>query len=213
MLNCVLSLVVRMVPLLPLGILAIALYPAADPASHEAMTMPDGTTAASIGVWSQLVVRYADKLPGFGGLLIAAVLAGYMSTVGTLLQWGSSFVVNDLYRRHMRPDAPEHEYILVARLVMVAMMILSTVLALGIKDIGPWVFFINAAMIAPALPLSWLRWFWWRLNVWGEVFGILISVPLSAFVWFGLDWKSRPAWQPTSCCWASAWWEACSARS
>ncbi|AGA31410.1 sodium:solute symporter family transporter [Singulisphaera acidiphila] len=196
MFNCVLSLVVRMVPLLPLGILAIAIYPPAE-RTHGLMSMPDGTTAPSIGVWSQLVVRYADKLPGFGGLLIAAVLAGYMSTVGTLLQWGSSFVVNDLYRRHMRPDAPEHEHIRVARIVMVAMMVFSTVLALGIKDIGPWVFFINAAMIAPALPLSWLRWFWWRLNVWGEVFGILVSVPLSALVWFGLDWKSRPAWQPT----------------
>ena len=80
---------------------------------------------------------------------------------------------------------------------MVGMMLLASCLALGIKNIGPWVFFINAAMIAPALPLSWLRWFWWRMNIWGEIFGILISVPLSAFVWFGLDWKSRPAWQPT----------------
>ena len=80
---------------------------------------------------------------------------------------------------------------------MVVMMVLATFLAVGIKDIGPWVFFINAAMIAPALPLSWLRWFWWRFNVWGEVFGTWFSVPLSALIWFGLDWKSRPAWQPT----------------
>ncbi|MBN2131160.1 MAG: hypothetical protein JW741_16795 [Sedimentisphaerales bacterium] len=53
------------------------------------------------------------------------------------------------------------------------------------------------ALIAPSLPLSWLRWFWWRFNVWGEIFGLLISVPLSAFVWFGLGGKDRPAWQPT----------------
>jgi SSS family solute:Na+ symporter len=197
MFNCVLSLVVRMVPLLPLGILAIAMFPPGDPGQHELITLTDGSTAKSTGVWSQLVVRYADKLPGFGGLLIAAVLAGYMSTVGTLLQWGSSFVVNDLYRRHIRPTGSEKEYIRVARLTMVAMMALATGLALGIDDIGPWVFFINAAMIAPALPLSWLRWFWWRFNVWGEMFGILISVPLAAFVWFGLGWKDRPAWQPT----------------
>ncbi len=197
MFNSILSLVVRMIPLLPLGVLAIALFPAEDPATRETMVLPDGAAAPSIGVWSQLVVRYADRIPGFGGLLIAAVLAGYMSTVGTLLQWGSSFVVNDLYRRHLRPAASEREHIRFARLVMIVMMALATGLALGIADIGPWVFFINAAMIAPALPLSWLRWFWWRFNVWGEVFGILLSVPLSAFVWFGLDWKSRPAWQPT----------------
>ena len=115
MFNCVLSLVIRMVPLLPLGVLAIALYPAADPGIHKIATLTDGTATPSISVWSQLVVRYAHKLPGFGGVMITAVLAGYMSTVGTLLQWGSSFVVNDLYRRHLRPEASEREYIMTAR--------------------------------------------------------------------------------------------------
>lgn len=197
MFNCVLSLVVRMVPLLPLGILAIALFPTDDAATRATMVLPDGTVSRSIGVWSQLVVRYADRVPGFGGLLVAAVLAGYMSSVGTMLQWGSSFMVNDLYRRHLRPGAGQREHIAFARVVMAIMMVFATTLALGIDDIGPWVFFINAAMIAPALPLAWLRWFWWRLNVWGEIFGIFISVPLAAFVWFGLGWRSRPVWQPT----------------
>ncbi len=198
MFNCVLTLVIRMIPLLPLGVLAIAIYPAADDGgTHSTIVLPGGGTAPSISVWSQLVIRYADQVPGFGGLLIAAVLAGYMSTVGTLLQWGSAFVVNDLYRRHIRPEASEREYIRVARIVMIVMMLVATWLAVGIKDIGPWVFFINAAMIAPALPLSWLRWFWWRFNVWGEVFGLVISVPLASFIWFGLDGKSWPTWQPT----------------
>jgi hypothetical protein len=80
---------------------------------------------------------------------------------------------------------------------MVCMMILATVLALCIEDIGPWVFFINAAMIAPALPLAWLRWYWSRFNLWGELFGLVISVPLSSFVWFGIGGKSWPTWQPT----------------
>jgi Na+/proline symporter len=198
MFNCVLALVVRMVPLLPLGVLAIALYPAADPGTHEQIQLEVGETANSISVWSQMVVRYADRLPGFGGILIAAVLAGYMSTVGTLLQWGSSFVVNDFYRRHVRQTAPEREYILVARLTMIVMMVLGTLLAMGIKNLGPWVFFINAAMIAPALPLAWLRWFWSRFNVWGELFGLVISIPLASFIWFGVDWSVESRiWQPT----------------
>lgn len=199
MLNSVLSLVVRFVPLVPMGILAIALFPAqypADPSAPVNMVLPDGSAIEAVGAWSQLVVRYVNRIPGFGGLLIAAVAAGYMCTVGTMLQWGSSFVVNDLYRRHIRPIAPEKEYIWFGRAIMVAMMILASSLALGIGNITPWVVFINAAMIAPALPLSWLRWFWHRLNVWGEIFGILISVPLSAGVWFGLGWKDRPVWQP-----------------
>jgi Na+/proline symporter len=198
MFNCVLTLVVRMAPLLPLGILAIALYPPAGPGDHNSISLPDGETVSSVAVWSQLVIRYADRIPGFGGILIAAVLAGYMSTVGTLLQWGSSFVVNDFYRRHLRPNAPEKEHILVARVTMIVMMVLGTLLAVGIEDIGPWVFFINAAMIAPALPLAWLRWFWWRFNIWGELFGLVISVPLASYVWFGLDWEADSrVWQPT----------------
>ena len=198
MFNCVLTLVVRMIPLLPLGVLAIALYPAADPGQNKEIVLPDGTTAGSITVWSQMVIKYADRVPGFGGILIAAVLAGFMSTVGTLLQWGSSFVVNDFYRRHLRPNAPEKEHILLARLTMVAMMTLATLLASSISDIGPWVFFINAAMIAPALPLAWLRWFWGRFNVWGELFGLVISVPLASFVWFWVKWDAESrVWQPT----------------
>ena len=198
MFNCVLTLVVRMIPLLPLGILAIAMYPAADPGQHSSMTLPDGSTTKSIGVWSQMVIQYADRIPGFGGILIAAVLAGYMSTVGTLLQWGSSFVVNDFYRRHVRPDAPEGEHILVARVTMIGMMSLGTLLAVGIENIEPWVFFINAAMIAPALPLAWLRWFWSRFNIWGELFGLVISVPLSSIVWFWIEWSpENRVWQPT----------------
>jgi SSS family solute:Na+ symporter len=198
MFNCVLTLVVRMIPLLPLGVLAIALFPAADPGQNSKIILPDGSIEGSITVWSQLVIKYADRIPGFGGILIAAVLAGYMSTVGTLLQWGSSFVVNDFYRRHLRPHAPEKEHILVARLTMILMMVLATLLASSISDIGPWVFFINAAMIAPALPLAWLRWFWSRFNVWGELFGLVISVPLASFVWFWIKWdpESR-VWQPT----------------
>jgi Na+/proline symporter len=197
MLNCVLTLVVRMIPLLPLGMMAIALYPSPNPGKNDLIVLPDGSTAGSITVWSQMVISYAGRLPGFGGILIAAVVAGYMCTVGTMLQWGSSFVINDLYRRHLRPAAKEREYIVAARVVMVSMMILATVLALSIEDIGPWVFFINAAMIAPALPLAWLRWYWSRFNLWGELFGLVISVPLSSMIWFGLGGKNWPTWQPT----------------
>lgn len=197
MFSSVLSLVIRMAPLLPLGILAIALYPSADPGVNSTAILAGGDTTPSITAWSQLVVRYADQVPGFGGLMISAVLAGFMSTVGTQLQWGSSFVVNDFYRRHVRPEAPEREFILVSRLTMLAMMIVATVLAMSITDLLPWVVFINAAMIAPALPLSWLRWFWWRFNIWGELFGLMISLPLAVYIWFGLGASAWPFWQPT----------------
>ena len=195
MFNALLSLVIRMLPILPLGFLAIALYPAVDPAQPDAMLLPSGQEIPSVEVWGHMVARYGDKAPGFIGLLLAAVLAGYMSTVDTLLQWGSAFIINDLYRRHIRPEQSQQEYIWVTRLVMILMMILATGLALSIQEIGNWVLFINAAMIIPALPLSWLRWFWWRFNVWGEIFAIMISAPLAYLVWF--VWEIRePFWYP-----------------
>ena len=96
-----------------------------------------------------------------------------------------------------------------ARVIMIVMMICATLLAVGIKDITPWVMFINAAMITPALPLSWLRWFWWRFNIWGELFGLVISVPLASVIWFGLGARaSGPSGSQLFCCWVSAWLEA-----
>ncbi len=114
-----------------------------------------------------MVIQYADRIPGFGGILIAAVLAGVYVD-----RWNAT-AVGLLVRRQRflsppsPPTAPEGEHILVARITMIVMMGLGTILAVGIKDIGPWVFFINAAMIAPALPLAWLRWFWSRLQLSG----------------------------------------------
>lgn len=197
MFNCVLSLVIRMLPIIPLGLLAIAMFPAQDSANPDTLLLPAGETGPSIEVWAHTITRFADKAPGFVGLVLAAVLAGYMSTVDTLLQWGAAFVINDLYRRHIRPNAPQKEYVWVTRMVMIAMMVLATSLAMSIDDIGPWVLFINAALIVPALPLSWLRWFWWRLNVWGEMFAILISAPLAYVVWFVFEFR-EPFWQPAA---------------
>lgn len=197
MFNAVLSLIIRMLPILPLGLLVIALYPAANANDPELMFLPSGEAVNSVEVWGRMVARYGNSAPGFIGLLLAAVLAGYMSTVDTLLQWGSAFVINDLYRRHIRPEKTQQEYIWVTRIVMILMMVLATTLALSIQNIGDWVLFINAAMIIPALPLSWLRWFWWRFNVWGEIFAVLISAPLAYVVWFVYEIR-EPFWHPAA---------------
>jgi hypothetical protein len=93
---------------------------------------------------------------------------------------------------------------------MVAIIALATVKALVIpqKDLAPWVGFIGAALVLPALPLAWLRWFWWRLNIWGEIFALLISTPLAYYIWFIREWtdaagvvhtgwSDKPFWQPS----------------
>jgi len=209
--NSVLSLSVRAIPLLPLGIMAIAVFSAQVDAQGKVtgLILPDGSTREPMEAWGRLVLPLRHMLPGLIGLIIASFLAGYMSSITSFLQWGSSFVMNDLYRRHLRPKAGEKEYIWVTRGIMVTMIGLGTVMSLMIdgKKLLSWVIFINSALITPALALAWLRWFWWRLNVWGEIFAILISTPLSYYVWFWLPslehpglmgWQHDTFWKPTA---------------
>jgi len=83
----------------------------------------------------------AELLPvGLKGVLVAAFLAAFMSTVDTHLNWGASYLVNDLYRRLWRPDRAEAHYLLVARLATVALMTLAALTALSIQSISaaPW---------------------------------------------------------------------------
>ena len=196
MFNCVLSIVVRFIPVMFMSVLAVALFVPAEPGNYKTLVTPEGEVHESVDAWALLVLRYADRMPGLVGLLIAAALAGYMSSVDSFLNWSSSFFINDVYRRHLRPRATEGEYLKVTRLTMIVMMILATCIAANIEDAEPWVLFMNMALIVPALPLAWLRWFWWRTNVWGEIFGVLISAPLAYYVWFVLEWR-EPFWQPT----------------
>src|SRR4029078_1232269 len=56
---------------------------------------------------------------------------------------------------------------------------------------------LSGAMSTPPVRLLWLRWFWWRFNIWGELFGLVISVPLASMIWFGLGASGWPFWQPT----------------
>ena len=87
---------------------------------------------------------------------------------------------------------------------------LATIMAIAIpqRNLVPWVGFIGAALVLPALPLAWLRWFWWRLNIWGEIFALAISTPLAYYLWFirkwtdasGIvhsGWSDKPFWQPS----------------
>jgi SSS family solute:Na+ symporter len=64
-----------------------------------------------------------------------------------------------------------------------------------VKGMVSWFLFINSVMVIFILPLSWLRFFWWRFNVWGEVAAIILGLPLSIILWFILDFQSKPLWQ------------------
>jgi SSS family solute:Na+ symporter len=110
-----------------------------------------------------------DFLPiGAKGLLVAAFFAAYMSTIATQLNWGSSYVLNDFYRRFLKPDENEKHYVRFSRLFTIILMFISIGVTLFITRIsGAWAFILEAGAGVGLVLI--LRWFWWRINAWSEI--------------------------------------------
>ncbi len=126
------------------------------------------------------VYAMRDHLPtGLLGLLVAAFFAAYMSTIATHLNWGTSYIINDFYRRFVKKDSTEKHYVLISRFATIALMIVSVLLTLIINTIsGAWAFIIEAGAGLGLVLI--LRWYWWRINAWSE-----ISAMIAPFIAFG----------------------------
>src|SRR6202047_1640351 len=110
-----------------------------------------------------------DSLPAsLRGVMVAAFAAAFMSTIGTQLNWGASYLVNDFYRRFLRGDAPEHHYVRISQIATVLLTVVSAVITHYMDSIaGAWkLLLITGAGTGSVLIL---RWYWWRINAWSEV--------------------------------------------
>ncbi len=112
---------------------------------------------------------------GLLGIVIASLIAAFMSTISTHLNWGSSYLVNDFYKRFMNPEATEKQMVLIGRLSTVALMILAAVFALFLQN-AKEAFGIIVLMGAGTGLLFILRWFWWRINAYSELAAMIISL-------------------------------------
>lgn len=111
---------------------------------------------------------------GWLGLVLASLTAAYMSTISTHLNWGSSYVVNDFYKRFVKPDAPEKELVLVGRISTVLMMAVAGFIALQLTN-ALQAFQILMQIGAGTGLLFVLRWFWWRINAICELVAMVVS--------------------------------------
>jgi solute:Na+ symporter, SSS family len=129
------------------------------------------------------VQAMVDLMPaGWKGFMLAGFAAAYMSTVGTHLNWGASYLVGDVYKRFLRKGASEAHYVSVSRWTTVLLFLLSIVVTLNLSSIeGAWRFLL-ALGSGTGLVLI-LRWYWWRINAWSEIAAMLTSmvVSLTAF--------------------------------
>jgi Na+/proline symporter len=116
---------------------------------------------------------------GFLGLMVAGLLAAYVSTLSTHLNWGTSYLVHDFYRRFLRPDAPERHYVAVGRWTTALLMLFAALLTF-VLDTARQSFELLLSVGAGTGLLYLLRWFWWRINAWSEVAAMASSFFVAA---------------------------------
>ena len=139
--------------------------------------------------------------PGLIGLVLASLIAAYMSTISTQLNWGSSYLVYDFYQNQINPEASEKRLVAVGRLCTIGLMILSAALALLLQS-ALQIFDILLTFGAGTGLIFILRWFWWRINAWSEISAMFASGILSILLkttpigdyLFGTEIGLMPVW-------------------
>jgi len=156
---------VRYWPWITVALCSLVLFP----------TMPDGRAEEA----AYPLVMLEVLGPGLLGLLLVSFFAAFMSTVDTHLNWGASYLINDIYLRFIRPDAGPRETVTAAKFCVVGMMVCAIVIAFQLTSIGrAWLFVW--AMGAGIGPVLILRWFWWRINAWSEIAALTSSVVIAS---------------------------------
>ena len=106
------------------------------------------------------------------GLVVVSLVAAFMSTVSTSVNWGASYLTHDLYQRFLRPNASQRELLLVGQLMSVILLVLGVITALISDSIGTVFRLVIAIGTGPGVVLV-LRWFWWRINAAAELAAML----------------------------------------
>ena len=125
------------------------------------------------------VQAFVDHLPSpWRGLIVAGFAAAYMSTVATHLNWGASYLVNDVYKRFWRPAESEGHYVTVSRMATVFIFLASIVVTSQLSSVEQAWKFLLAIGAGTGLVLI-LRWYWWRINAWSEISAMIASFVVS----------------------------------
>jgi SSS family solute:Na+ symporter len=132
-----------------------------------------------------------DYLPPYlRGLMVAAFAAAFMSTIGTQLNWGASYLVNDFYKRFLKPSETDRHYVMISQVATVLLTVVSAVITRYMDSIsGAWkLLLLTGAGTGTVLIL---RWYWWRINAWSEVSAMisafLVSIAMQTVFGFSSD--------------------------
>jgi len=173
----ILNYLVRTWPWVLVGLIALVIYPeittgGADP--EEA--------------YPRLMLDYLPT--GALGLVVASLIAAFMSTVSTQINWGASYISNDLYLRFLRPEASQRELVWVGRAASAILVGLAGWVAFHAESVGTIFTFIIAIGTGPGAVLI-LRWFWARVNAWAEIASMVAGLAIALFLYLPtIDWSN-----------------------
>jgi|TARA_R110002020_G_scaffold4110_1_gene18260 Na+/proline symporter len=163
-------------PWILIALASLVLYPNLADIGNE---FPNAVLGHDLGYPAMLT-----NLPsGLLGLVVASLIAAFMSTISTHLNWGSSYISLDFYKRFVKPTASEKELVGVGRISTVVLMALSALLALALSS-ALSTFAILLQIGAGTGLIFILRWFWWRVNAYSEITGMLVSFVMALFFEF-----------------------------
>ncbi|MBV8643783.1 MAG: FecR domain-containing protein [Candidatus Eremiobacteraeota bacterium] len=151
-------------PWILVALAALVLYP-------HGVIGANGVPDPELGYVQTLV----DHLPvALRGLMMAGFLAAYMSTIGTQLNLGASYLTNDLYRRFLVRDGSDKHYVVVSRWMTVLALVLAALLTLVMSSVGDaWKYMLTLTAGVGLVMI--LRWYWWRINAWSEISALVTS--------------------------------------
>jgi Na+/proline symporter len=121
------------------------------------------------------VQAFVDLLPTpWRGFMMAGFAAAYMSTVATQLNWGASYLVNDFYKRFLKPNETEKHYVSVSRMATIVLFLLSVIVTSQLSSVEQaWRVLIGLGAGTGLVYM--LRWYWWRINAWSEIGAMVAS--------------------------------------
>ena len=167
-------------PWILIALASLVVYPDLASIREAFPSISEGKIGHDLGYSAMLLT-----LPkGLLGIVIASLIAAYMSTISTHLNWGSSYVAFDFYQRFVKPDATEKELVNVGRISTVVLMVLAGLFALVLTSAYD-AFQILLSIGAGTGSIFILRWFWWRINAYSEIAGMVVSFILALLFKFG----------------------------
>jgi len=131
-----------------------------------------------------------DDLPAYlRGVMLAGFLAAYMSTIATQLNWGTSYLINDVYKK-IKPDKYQNHYVKLSQIITVVMMIFSCVVTYYFDSIaGAWKLLMSIGAGTGLVYI--LRWYWWRVNAWSEISAMLTAFIISLTLQYGFGFNEN----------------------